>query len=133
MELRLALPDQPVPMETDVQKVQQVLMNLLINAIKFTERGRVELSAYPENDHVVFSVSDTGIGIPPEDFERIFEPFTQLDTGYTRTVKGTGLGLSICRHMLGLLGGEIRVRSAPREGSTFTVRVPSRLTPAAEN
>jgi len=123
---------------TDDKRLQQILMNLLSNAFKFTEEGNVVLKIaraprdekyYLESlnraqDIIAFSVSDTGIGIPAEKQRIIFEPFQQADGTTTRKYGGTGLGLSISREIARLLGGEIRVTSVPGEGSTFTLYLP---------
>jgi signal transduction histidine kinase/DNA-binding response OmpR family regulator len=122
----------PEIVETDLQRVQQVLTNLLSNAIKFTEKGSVRLRAAPHgSQRVAFSVEDTGIGIPAEQHQVIFEAFRQADGTTNRRFGGTGLGLSISRELAALLGGEIRLRSTPNEGSTFTVVIPIRLEAAA--
>ena len=117
--------DVPEHVVGDPVRVQQVLLNLLSNAVKFTSRGSVDLSVSVverEGAHVVlrFSVSDTGIGFPPEMAERLFEPFAQLDNSSTREVGGTGLGLSISKRLVSLMGGEFRVKSTPGLGSTFS-------------
>jgi two-component system sensor histidine kinase/response regulator len=92
--------------------------------VKFTGRGSVTLRAWPADDAVNFAVSDTGIGIAAEHLERIFEPFWQVEATTTRTAPGTGLGLAVTRRLAHLLGGEVTVRSAVGEGSTFTLRIP---------
>ncbi len=128
----------PTQMYTDQKRLQQILKNLLSNAFKFTEKGRVSLTikvtdrrgnfaneSLNEADQVIaFSVVDTGIGIPAEKQRIIFEAFQQADGTTSRKYGGTGLGLSISREIARLLGGEIRVVSAPGEGSTFTLYLP---------
>jgi CheY-like chemotaxis protein len=112
-------------LETDESKVSQVLRNFISNALKFTERGEVRVSAAAgPNDTVSFSVCDTGIGIAPEDQEAIFQEFTQLDQPRQKRVKGTGLGLPLSRRLAELLGGSVSVSSCPGKGSTFTLTVP---------
>ncbi len=110
----------------DESKVSQILRNFISNALKFTERGEVRVSARLTDDGeaVAFAVRDTGIGIAADDLERIFEEFTQLDSPVQRQVKGTGLGLPLCRRLAELLGGEVSVTSTPGVGSTFTAVVP---------
>lgn len=112
------------PMQTDRTKVRQIVLNLLSNAIKFTHTGSVMLRAEREGDWVRLSVTDTGVGIQPQDLELIFEEFRQADQSRTRVYPGTGLGLSITRKLLNLLRGSISVTSTPGVGSTFTVRIP---------
>src|SRR5262249_33072222 len=113
----------------DAGKVRQILTNLLTNAIKFTpEGGRVNLRAATDGDFIVFTVADTGVGIPPDDQERVFEKFRQAGRStLTREHEGTGLGLSIVREICGLLGGEVTLKSDLGRGSIFTVRLPARL------
>jgi signal transduction histidine kinase/CheY-like chemotaxis protein len=114
------------PLYTDEAKVSQILRNFISNALKFTERGEVRVSAAlaPAGETVVFTVSDTGIGIAPEDQERIFEEFSQLDHPIQKRVKGTGLGLPLAKRLAGLLGGRLSVVSEPGVGSTFSAAVP---------
>ena len=112
----------------DEGKVQQILRNFASNALKFTERGEVRIGASLEpGGWIVFSVRDTGIGIAPEDLERIFEEFTQVDSPVQKHVKGTGLGLPLSRKLAQLLGGEILVESEPGKGSSFSLRLPVRF------
>jgi signal transduction histidine kinase len=109
----------------DLTKLQQILQNLLSNAVKFTpEGGRVLLTAEPDGRHVVLTVSDTGVGIAPEEQELVFQKFRQSGNPLTREHAGTGLGLSIVRELCKLLGGEITLHSELGRGSTFTVRLP---------
>jgi len=109
---------------SDPRRVEQILLNLLNNAIKFTEKGTVTLGVETIEAAVRLSVSDTGIGIKPEDLSKLFEPFQQVDSGLTRQHEGTGLGLAICRRLAGLLGGKIDVTSALGKGSVFTLTLP---------
>jgi CheY-like chemotaxis protein/two-component sensor histidine kinase len=115
------------PIYTDEGKVSQILRNLISNALKFTEHGEVRVSAAPSSDGraVTFAVADTGIGIAPEDQERIFQEFGQLDSRVQRKVRGTGLGLPLSRKLAELLGGTLTVTSAPGVGSTFSAQIPA--------
>jgi PAS domain S-box-containing protein len=116
----------------DESRIRQVLFNLIGNAVKFTERGSVEVAVSPaengpaEKASVLFSVADTGIGIPKENLEDIFESFTQVDSSYARAYQGTGLGLGIVKRLVELMGGEVGVQSSPGKGSTFYFTVPLR-------
>jgi PAS domain S-box-containing protein len=109
---------------TDGRKLRQILINLLGNAVKFTDRGEVSFSVERGAGEVRFRVADTGVGIAPEYLEKIWEPFRQVQNPMTRTAGGTGLGLSVSRHLARLLGAELTVRSVPGEGSAFTLRLP---------
>ncbi|HSS29146.1 MAG TPA: ATP-binding protein [Usitatibacter sp.] len=113
---------------TDESKVSQILRNFISNALKFTERGSVRVSAAlsADRESVVFSVADTGIGIALEDREMVFEEFTQVPSALQRRLKGTGLGLPLCRKLASLLGGDVSLDSEPGVGSTFYARVPVR-------
>ncbi|MGH8679604.1 MAG: ATP-binding response regulator, partial [Burkholderiales bacterium] len=120
------IPDDLPELFTDGEKLKQILINLLSNAIKFTDEGTVNMSAHAQGSMISIVVSDTGIGIPQEALELIFEEFRQVDSSSTRRYGGTGLGLSISRHFTRLLGGDITVESAMGVGSTFTVTIPTR-------
>jgi signal transduction histidine kinase len=130
IDLRAQCDPQLGPVRQDAGKLRQILTNLLSNAIKFTpEGGRVTLKAAADGDWVGFTVADTGVGIPPDEQERVFEKFRQAARSpLTREHEGTGLGLSIVRELCGLLGGEVAVQSDLGRGSTFTVRLPRVLT-----
>jgi PAS domain S-box-containing protein len=124
--LRFA-PPTPAPdgeVVTDGRKLRQILINLLGNAVKFTDHGEVGFQVERAPGEVVFRVTDTGVGIAPEHLEQIWEPFRQVQNPMTRTAGGTGLGLSVSRHLALLLGAELSVRSTPGQGSTFTLRLP---------
>ena len=112
----------------DAQKLRQCLLNLLSNACKFTKDGQVSLSMAHENhggqNRLVFTVADTGIGIEPEQLQRLFRPFMQADAAITRQFGGTGLGLAITRRMAQIMGGEVSVESAPGQGTTFRLWIP---------
>ena len=124
-------PHVPREIDTDGQRLEQVLKNLLSNALKFTEAGQVKLSIRQDSPgHVAFSVADTGIGIPKEQQQSVFEAFHQADGTISRKFGGTGLGLSISRQLVRLLGGSITLDSQPDMGSTFTIIIPERYDPA---
>jgi len=111
----------------DERRLVQVLLNLVGNALKFTEAGSVEIDAALEDAAFVVSVTDTGPGIAPEDQRKIFEEFQQADTSATRAKGGTGLGLAIARRIVEMHGGRLWLESAPGKGSTFRVRLPVRV------
>jgi CheY-like chemotaxis protein/signal transduction histidine kinase/CHASE3 domain sensor protein len=129
--LKLAVtvaPGVPPAIETDVRRVEQILKNLVSNAIKFTDRGEVTVDVTAEGDEVAFAVRDTGIGIAPGQHAVIFEAFRQADGTTNRKYGGTGLGLSISRELARLLGGDIAVESHPGAGSCFTLTLPRSYT-----
>jgi signal transduction histidine kinase len=136
INLALSLDDCPEVIEGDVGRIRQIIFNLLSNAMKFTERGTVELSVSTSvgahGPRVLIAVRDSGIGIAPEWHESIFELFQQVDGGTTRKYGGTGLGLAICRNLARAMGGDISLESEAGFGSTFTVDLPL-VVPAAAN
>jgi signal transduction histidine kinase len=111
----------------DRTRIQQVLLNLVSNASKFTENGEVRLRVMLDTSEIVMHVADTGIGMSPEQLSRLFQEFTQAEATTTRKYGGTGLGLAISQRLCGLMGGSITVESTPSVGSTFTVRLPAHL------
>jgi len=117
-------PEHPIEAVSDAGKLRQILVNLLGNAVKFTDAGEVELRVRADAEAVTFEIRDTGPGIPPEYLERVFEPFTQVDASSTRAKGGTGLGLPVSRRLARLLGGDLEVESAVGRGSRFTLIVP---------
>lgn len=115
---------------TDDKKLAQILRNFISNALKFTPRGHVSVSARPEGPgHVRFSVRDTGIGIPGHMLGALFEDFVQVDSPIQKRLRGTGLGLALCRRFAHLLGGEVGVESVIGQGSEFHVTLPIKLQP----
>jgi signal transduction histidine kinase/CheY-like chemotaxis protein len=128
LTFRLELTHAPGWIVSDSARLRQIVFNLLSNAIKFTERGAVTLRAVAEGEadarRLRLVVTDSGIGIPADKFEEVFESFRQVDAGTTRQFGGTGLGLTICRNLARALGGEISVESVEGEGTSFTVDLP---------
>ena len=130
--LRLTLdPSLPEAVMGDGIRLQQVLMNLLMNAVKFTEKGEVDLKISRRNgneshEEIEFEVTDSGIGIAPEDQEKIFHSFTQVDSTISRRYGGSGLGLAISQRLVSLMGGSIEVKSSPGAGATFSFTIPLR-------
>ncbi len=129
--LEVVCPEGLGSIREDVTKVRQVLLNLLSNAAKFTENGRVTLEVHREvgvaGNWVFFRVSDTGIGMTPEQTAKLFESFVQGDAGTVKKYGGTGLGLAITRKLCHLMGGEVEVASTHGQGATFTVRLPGEI------
>ena len=124
LALEVQLPEGSVRLTSDIDKARQILVNLLGNAVKFTDEGTVSIRLSRGKSTVRIAVADTGIGIPQEELSRLFRPFAQVDTGLTRRHGGTGLGLYISRRLAALLHGHIEVQSRPGLGSTFTVVLP---------
>jgi hypothetical protein len=116
-------------MRADATKVRQTLFNLLSNACKFTQQGKVSLEVArqtgPADDWLVFTISDTGIGMTPEQMSRLFQDFTQADPDTARKYGGTGLGLALSRRLCRMMGGDITVTSEAGRGSSFLVRLPT--------
>ena len=124
IRLDLDMPREVGTISSDRRRVEQVFINILSNAIKFTEQGEVRVAGVLTGSEVEIQVRDTGIGIRPEDLAKLFRPFHQLDTGLTRKYEGTGLGLSISKRLIELLGGRIRVESELGKGSMFAFSLP---------
>jgi signal transduction histidine kinase len=122
---------------SDDRKLAQILRNYISNALKFTQRGEVRVSArrlaQDGQDWVEFAVADTGIGIAPEFHGAIFQDFSQIDSPIQKSLRGTGLGLSLSKRLAELLGGSVGMQSAPEQGSTFHVRIPLRTAPAGDD
>lgn len=117
-------PDSNFEVETDESRLQTILRHLLHNAVKFTEEGEIRVNVQTNNARLIFSVSDTGIGIPEHQQAIIFEPFRQADSSLTRSFEGTGIGLALCKGLVTMMGGQIWVKSKPGEGSTFFFSLP---------
>jgi PAS domain S-box-containing protein len=129
--IKVEYTEDPGPMIGDLTKVRQILFNLVSNACKFTQDGEVRIvvgrTGGPTGDNIQFLVSDTGIGMTPEEMKKLFTPFTQADSSTTRRYGGTGLGLAISDRLCRLMGGSIVVESAPGQGTRFTVRIPAEV------
>ena len=130
-------PDTPAMVNGDPNRIRQVVTNLIGNAVKFTNEGevvlRVETSACDKGGYLLrFEVRDTGIGIPPEAQQRVFQPFMQADGSTTRRYGGTGLGLAISKRIIEMHGGKIWVESAPGHGSTFSLTLPIKVDQARQ-
>jgi GAF domain-containing protein/CheY-like chemotaxis protein len=134
--LEVRCPDDVGTMRADLTKVRQALFNLLSNACKFTDRGTISLVVAREasdgHDCLMFDVSDTGIGMTPEQVSRLFEAFSQADAATTRRYGGTGLGLALSRRLCRMMGGDVTVESAAGRGSTFTIRLPAHVAEPTE-
>ena len=118
--------DRAVSIRCDENKLRQVLVNLVDNAVKYSPQGgRVELRVRSSNGSCLIEVADEGLGIPPDERDRIFEKFYRLDPALTRGVGGSGLGLFISRELVSRMGGSLTVRSQPGEGASFVVDLPA--------
>ena len=129
LELTLRLPDEERWVYADPPNLTHVLRNLMSNAVKFTPAGEVELALEPDPDAIVIRVSDTGIGLSPEQVAHVFEPFWQADRSVTRRHGGAGLGLAVGQRLSRLLGGDLRVSPRPSGGTVFELRVPAAAAP----
>ena len=124
-------------MLADLTKTRQILFNFISNAAKFTEKGEITLKVSRKpglpSDWILFSVSDTGIGMTAEQLDKLFEKFTQADSSTTRRYGGTGLGLALCWEFSHMMNGEVTVESIPDVGTTFTVRLPTKMKTESTN
>jgi signal transduction histidine kinase len=120
----VTMPDTDSIIESDATKLRQILVNLLANAVKFTDQGEVTLAAAEQSGSIVFSVRDTGIGIAPEHLAHVFDPFWQVDQSSTRRAGGAGLGLSVARSLARALGGDVSVESETGTGTVFSLELP---------
>lgn len=123
-ELVVEMDDNIGTIETDATKINQIVLNLLSNAAKFTKNGKVTIRANLHDDQLRLQIMDTGIGMTPEQVDKVFQPFVQADASTTREYGGTGLGLAICKKLSELMGGQLEVESTEGVGSTFTLIMP---------
>lgn len=124
LDIHVEIPADMPPILTDRRKLTQIIDNLLSNSVKFTSQGRVELAARRKEGMLEVTVTDTGIGIEPQELPYIFDPFHQVDASTTRRYEGTGLGLALVKKLLEIQKGTIEVQSSPAQGSRFTFRLP---------
>ena len=128
LEIRWQRPEEEITLRTDRHKLRQVRLNLVNNAVKFTEEGLISIeTSIEDSSDAVLVVRDSGIGIPKNDLEAIFDEFRQVDGTSTRAFGGTGLGLAISNRLAAHLGGQLSVESTLGEGSVFTLRIPAVL------
>jgi signal transduction histidine kinase len=133
LEFGLHVRDPDAQLFTDPGKLRQITLDLLTNAVKFTDHGRIDVTGGVHDGELVIDVRDTGVGIASEHMTKIFEPFWQAEQSLTRHAGGMGLGLTVSRRLARLLGGDITAASEPHAGSTFTLRVPARIAGGAEH
>lgn len=124
--LKIEIPAQIGTMIADEMRLQQILQNLLSNAVRFTDKGKISVSIKAKNQYITFRIRDTGIGIPTDKLKEIFEAFSQVDNSFSRKYDGAGLGLTICQQLCYLMDGKIRVKSKVGKGSIFILRLPRR-------
>jgi len=127
LELKTELAPDTGTVIGDTRRIEQIILNLVSNAIKFTESGSITVSSSRVRDQVRIAVRDTGIGIESDKMHILFRPFHQIDSGTTRKHEGTGLGLSISKKLVELHGGSITASSSPGEGSEFVVMLPGEV------
>jgi PAS domain S-box-containing protein len=132
LAMHVDAPEVPVRVNTDPKAFHRILSNLLSNAVKFTNEGHVRVALHPEAEEVIITVEDTGIGIAPDEVDRVFDEFAQESEGYTRAYEGVGLGLPITKRLTELLGGSIAVDSVKGDGTVFTVALPRKRSAEAE-
>ena len=127
VDVSLSSRGQSLHLESDPIKFGQIILNLMSNAAKFTERGRITVLVESEDDFITISVNDTGAGIKKEDMEKLFTAFGQIEDAKTKRHEGTGLGLTVTKYLVGLLRGKIWLESKWGEGTTFFVRLPKKF------
>ena len=132
LDFTLDVQEAPTMIEGDPARIRQIAFNLLSNALKFTDSGGVTVRAFASDTMLSISVADTGLGIPPDKLDIIFESFRQVDAGTTRKYGGTGLGLAICRNLAQAMDGDVRVSSTPNAGTIFTLEIPLLLAEAPD-
>ena len=127
LSLNLSITPEAGEIESDPQRVKQIILNLVNNAIKFTEKGTIDITCNRQDHFISITVADTGPGIKQEDLGKLFKPFVQIEEDFIRKNEGSGLGLSICKRLTELLKGDIYVKSEYGIGSSFTVKIPSKI------
>ncbi|MDP4104775.1 MAG: ATP-binding protein, partial [Bacillota bacterium] len=123
--LTVSLLNQIPVLRVDMKRMEQVIYNLIENAIKYTENGEIHIQAYLKNDLVVIEIMDTGMGIPEQEIDKIWDRFYRIEKSRARNTGGTGLGLYIVKQIIDSHGGQIKVKSIENEGSTFSIYLPA--------
>jgi signal transduction histidine kinase len=126
LDLAFAISSEIETITADRRRLEQILLNLISNAVKFTETGSIKIECEPRGDMIEIRVVDTGIGIKNQDMQTVFQAFRQIDSGMTRKYEGTGLGLSISKKLVEIMGGKIQVASEWGSGSTFSFTLPKK-------
>ncbi|MDO9107736.1 MAG: ATP-binding protein [Coriobacteriia bacterium] len=122
--LKVEIPDGDITLHSDATRLEQILLNLVVNAIKYTRTGGMTIAAVPDENHLELTVSDTGVGIPADSLDRVFEEFERIEVLGRPSESGVGLGLSISKKLADLIGGRIDVESKIGQGSVFTIVLP---------